>query len=73
KGEGDAPGDDFTWSRIAGFDALVRAGDLAVCVVDVGGNAPCVGTGSARSANRGPGQRDRQAGSLRRVIEVKLR
>ncbi|MGN9810589.1 alpha/beta fold hydrolase [Micromonospora sp. BQ11] len=24
KGEGDAPGDDFTWSRIAGFDALDR-------------------------------------------------
>ncbi|MFG1652753.1 alpha/beta fold hydrolase [Micromonospora sp. NPDC049275] len=24
KGEGNAPGDDFTWSRIAGFDALDR-------------------------------------------------
>ncbi|MFC5925429.1 alpha/beta fold hydrolase [Micromonospora vulcania] len=24
KGQGDAPGDDFTWSRIAGFDALDR-------------------------------------------------
>ncbi|RLK14089.1 ABC-2 type transport system ATP-binding protein [Micromonospora sp. M71_S20] len=24
KGEGEAPGDDFTWSRIAGFDALDR-------------------------------------------------
>ncbi|MEU4771436.1 alpha/beta fold hydrolase [Micromonospora sp. NPDC023644] len=24
KGEGQAPGDDFTWSRIAGFDALDR-------------------------------------------------
>ncbi|MDO3703823.1 alpha/beta fold hydrolase [Micromonospora sp. C28SCA-DRY-2] len=24
RGEGDAPGDDFTWSRIAGFDALDR-------------------------------------------------
>ena len=24
KGEGTAPGDDFTWSRIAGFDALDR-------------------------------------------------
>ncbi|MFI7577578.1 alpha/beta fold hydrolase [Micromonospora sp. NPDC049497] len=24
KGEGDTPGDDFTWSRIAGFDALDR-------------------------------------------------
>jgi ABC-2 type transport system ATP-binding protein len=24
KGEGDAPGDDFTWSRVAGFSALDR-------------------------------------------------
>ncbi len=24
KGEGNAPGDDFTWSRIAGFDAMDR-------------------------------------------------
>ncbi|WBB78946.1 alpha/beta fold hydrolase [Micromonospora sp. WMMD882] len=61
KGTGDAPGDDFTWSRIAGFDALdrglVATGYRADDYPGVGGDArrEVTVTGPAQPVANPPG------------------
>jgi ABC-2 type transport system ATP-binding protein len=54
KGQGDAPGDDFTWSRVAGFSAMDR--DLVTNGYSTGTYPGLTGTGSAQLALQGAAQ-----------------
>jgi ABC-2 type transport system ATP-binding protein len=54
KGEGDAPGDDFTFSRVAGFSALDRG--LVTNGYSTGSYPGLTGTGSAEITLRGEAQ-----------------
>ncbi|WP_433792427.1 alpha/beta fold hydrolase [Actinoplanes sp. CA-252034] len=54
KGEGDAPGDDFTFSRVAGFSALDRG--LVTNGYSTGSYPGLTGTGSSEITLRGEAQ-----------------